>query len=418
MTCTRQRPSLPVELLDHTVDFLHDDLDTLWSCTSVSHTFLRSARYHLFHTLSVADEPSEHGGRGYAKFLQFLERTPEVRAYIHQIKLTRYHSPDEHLPVPEVCSHILGEIISYLPRLHTLALGKGIHVACHCIRVPRHQDPVKLHSLSLDSVRVATAKDWEDLLPLFAAIQNLSISDLCISQGPRKSRSAIGGEETPIVGNQLDVETIVLDTARAHEFATFETLSTGLCRALHFPALKSVTFGFDHQSQVEPFGALLARSAAHLENLTLRLPAHPYAAVRAEEWRHLQLPSFKQLKTLTFIEEPPVLPSDAVVDVFSGEANRTVCRSIKDILQHAPSSLEHLHFCFKLRAFGTGSAGQLMDHFDWSEMEEMARQCEKMKQVTFALQGRPEGDHYLQMAIVNRLAVLNARGLLQINFEA
>ncbi|THH26799.1 hypothetical protein EUX98_g7398 [Antrodiella citrinella] len=408
MDCTAHLyPRLPIELLDRTVDYLHDDPDTLWSCTSVSHVFLRSARCQLFHTLSIANDPScAHGG--YAPFLCFLERTPEICAYIHQVKFVRYPASDEQpLPVPELCLHILSEILSYLPRLHTLILSKDIHIVCHCqpraLPLPLHHQndsesdfgssQLKLKALSVDGVRVATSEHWNTFLSLFSAIHNFSVSDLCILHGPREGRSG----SASITETGADVEALT-------------KIGTKL-------VLKSMAFGFDHDKQVEMFGVLLSGSAAYLENLTLRFPAHPYSSVRPEDWRHLQLSSLEQLKALTFIETPPLPAKGEALDVFSGEANRTVCDAIKALLSLAPPSLERLHFRFRLRAFGTGSAGQLMDNFGWDELEEAARRCERVQRVVFELQGRPEGDAYLQCAIEGRVAVLCARGLLQIDFE-
>lgn len=473
------QPRLPVELIDHTVDFLHDDIETLWSCTSISRTFLRSARYHLFHTLTIADELQQDGTRGYATFLRFLVHAPEVCAYIHSVKFVRYHpfSDEVHLPFPEISSHALGEMLSYLPRLHTVALGKGIHIVASSSQTtpaladrsnhprPRtHHHPVnqkrfRLSSLSLDAVRFATRKDLSDLLRLFSEIGRLALSDLCILQhtGGRKnrngenlSRDRLGApsEENFLIsahssssqrkdGLGLDVEELLLGTAHSHESSTIEVLSIALGQQLNFRSLRTVTLEFDNHRHLETFGALLSRSADWLESLTLRLPAHPYAQVpceywsicyrfsnltrhipSAQEWRRLHLQSLKQLKTLTFIEEHHPNCDKNVQDIFSGEANRAVCASIKNMLPQMPTGIEELRFQFRLRAFGTGSAGQLMDNFGWSEVEEVTGGLEYLKKVVFAFQGRPEGDRHLKAAIENHIPVLQARGLLEMVFEA
>lgn len=284
MNYSQQLPRLPVELIDNTVDFLHNDLESLWTCTSVSRTFLRSARCHLFRNLCVGDEPTEQGEQGYATFLRFLQRTPEVCAYIRQLKLVRYHSSDKQLPSPEICSHTLGAIIAYLPRLHTLTIGKSVHFACHCpvTHIPPHQDPVKLQYLSLESVRIATSVDLSEFLQLFSEIHKLAVLDLCILEGSRRTRNSeweTDREEALMVKSKLGVRELVLDTAHAHEFGSFEMLSTVLGRRIDFQSLHSVTFGFDHQRQIEPFGALMSHSAEDLQHLTLRLPAHPYSQI-------------------------------------------------------------------------------------------------------------------------------------------
>lgn len=124
----------------------------------------------------------------------------------------------------------------------------------------------------------------------------------------------------------------------------------------------------------------------------------------------------RRLRTLTLVEQHHVDCKDDDGDVFSGAANHTVCQAIKDILKEPPAFVEHLRFRFRLRAFGTGSAGQLMDNFGWDELKATTIQCEKLEKVTFVFEGRPEGDSYLQEAVENQLHVLNGRGVLRIEF--
>ncbi|KAK0434145.1 hypothetical protein EV421DRAFT_1841651, partial [Armillaria borealis] len=40
--------SIPQELLDYILDFLHDDVPTLRTCSLVSHAFLPCSRYHIY----------------------------------------------------------------------------------------------------------------------------------------------------------------------------------------------------------------------------------------------------------------------------------------------------------------------------------------------------------------------------------
>ncbi|KIP02383.1 hypothetical protein PHLGIDRAFT_79196, partial [Phlebiopsis gigantea 11061_1 CR5-6] len=44
---------LAQELVDHIIDFLHNDPATLRSCTLVAHTWLPSSRFHLFSRVEV-----------------------------------------------------------------------------------------------------------------------------------------------------------------------------------------------------------------------------------------------------------------------------------------------------------------------------------------------------------------------------
>ena len=51
----RHNTSLPVELTDMIIDFLHDDVTSLLACALVSHSWLPSSRLHLFHSYAIND---------------------------------------------------------------------------------------------------------------------------------------------------------------------------------------------------------------------------------------------------------------------------------------------------------------------------------------------------------------------------
>lgn len=290
---TTHLSTFPVELIDHTVDFLHDDVQSLWSCTSVSRAFLRSARSHLFHNLYIGDEVSKHGGRDYTHFLNFLQRTPEVHSYVRHLKLGRRH-PNDGSCQPEVCWHVVGEILSYLPYLHTFAFGKGVLVACSCTDAslacrPSPGTALRLKTLSLDSAGVAAPQDLCALLRVFSGVHTLTVTNLFVLRvapaffrcGVMENPSKRDQTPTDSLKVRLDVQSLVLDTAHARDPNAFELVSC-LLGYLNSHALRSITFGFDQQRQIKPFGALIARSAEVIEHLTLQLPAHPHAEFAGE----------------------------------------------------------------------------------------------------------------------------------------
>ncbi|KAI0073165.1 hypothetical protein K474DRAFT_1603825, partial [Panus rudis PR-1116 ss-1] len=56
MTTTTTRTTtrtMPPELADYTLDFLHDDAATLGSCALTCKAWLPTSRFHLFHTLKL-----------------------------------------------------------------------------------------------------------------------------------------------------------------------------------------------------------------------------------------------------------------------------------------------------------------------------------------------------------------------------
>ncbi|TCD68586.1 hypothetical protein EIP91_010375 [Steccherinum ochraceum] len=444
-------PELPTELIDHTLSFLHDDIKALQACSYTSRTFLRSARYHLFHTLTVGYEPDHDGTLGYVSFFRFLDRTPEVRPYIRSLKFVcdpaiSGSGKQDDILSPVLSSCTLSSVLSYLPHLHTLILSGRIHIVaspcyqsvllladcsnrprprCH---LPADANPPPLACLSLDSVHFTTRRSFTDVLQLFPAIDRLTVTGLHFPQdsplqyrdGDNSCRVETGTPNRGLRGSPVEdgdrrgVRQLML---RAQETASFEVLVDILGQQLRSQSLEVISFEFDRHRQLKPFAALLSRSSESLESLALHVPAHPFGQISGEELRHLSLRSMKRLKTLTFVEGHRSDCDKHAADPFDDAASHTVCNSIKEVLLQVPTHIHEMHFHLKLRAFGVGSAGQLLDHFGWAELEEVAKRCEALRRVVFSLQGRPEGDQVLKGVIANRAPTLHMRGVLEVNFE-
>lgn len=73
--------SLPQELKDRIIDYLHDDLPTLHSCALAHRLLLSSCRTHLLRELSV-----DMDDRGHLKRLaDALEHEAELTSYVHEL---------------------------------------------------------------------------------------------------------------------------------------------------------------------------------------------------------------------------------------------------------------------------------------------------------------------------------------------
>lgn len=72
---------LPPELFDQVIDYLHDDVDTLQTCTLICRLLLPSARFHLFHTVKITK-------KNYAEIVSvFTDRAPELAIYVRSLTL-------------------------------------------------------------------------------------------------------------------------------------------------------------------------------------------------------------------------------------------------------------------------------------------------------------------------------------------
>lgn len=107
---------IPPELCDMVVDFLHEDKDTLASCTLVSRSWLRVARYHLFDSIYVHCEQDPDT---FTKFLVYLQTTPSIRAYIKDLCFDGYNeAPDL---VDSLKSPYLAAVLALLPQVLTVS---------------------------------------------------------------------------------------------------------------------------------------------------------------------------------------------------------------------------------------------------------------------------------------------------------
>ncbi|PBK82226.1 hypothetical protein ARMGADRAFT_740476 [Armillaria gallica] len=78
--------SVPQELLDNILDFLHDDIPTLRTCSLVSHAFLPCSRYHIYSSVNIVhiaeldDFREQYTGQLYQcqNLAALLEHSPHV----------------------------------------------------------------------------------------------------------------------------------------------------------------------------------------------------------------------------------------------------------------------------------------------------------------------------------------------------
>ena len=65
--------TFPPELVDRTIDHLHDDKPSLRACTLVSRSWLNTSRHHLFRTLLVRPRGQDTlAGQEFTVFRSFL----------------------------------------------------------------------------------------------------------------------------------------------------------------------------------------------------------------------------------------------------------------------------------------------------------------------------------------------------------
>ena len=72
------------ELIDIVIDHLHDDKDSLESCSLVSSTFRNSSQYHLLEKVSLTGVTSS---TGLESFMAFVEKSPRFGHYVRTVRV-------------------------------------------------------------------------------------------------------------------------------------------------------------------------------------------------------------------------------------------------------------------------------------------------------------------------------------------
>ncbi|GBE78237.1 hypothetical protein SCP_0111200 [Sparassis crispa] len=80
-------PTVPPELSDYIVDFLHNDYPSLKACCLASRDWLATARYHLFESVTL------HNPRLCEAFKQLMERSPTIGSFVQEINISRLIGP-------------------------------------------------------------------------------------------------------------------------------------------------------------------------------------------------------------------------------------------------------------------------------------------------------------------------------------
>ncbi|KAI0094839.1 hypothetical protein BDY19DRAFT_914852 [Irpex rosettiformis] len=111
--------TLPQEVIDMIIDFLHDDRRTLKSCAEVAKSWVRVSYYHLFRKFRIEATPSFKAG--YSAQLQAILRS-SFYPYIHE--LTAVPIPTRSSLYPELTEEDVVAFFTSLPRLRSLRLDQ------------------------------------------------------------------------------------------------------------------------------------------------------------------------------------------------------------------------------------------------------------------------------------------------------
>ncbi|KAI0786724.1 hypothetical protein C8Q75DRAFT_264148 [Abortiporus biennis] len=182
--------SFPQELLDHIIDFLHDDKKALCTCSLICRSFLQTARYHLWRSLHITTRTEPSDKTTFRQFLDHLQSSPSTFCENIQF-LTLDGNNDIHTAsnwavyARTVHLDFLFELLNQLPSLRELKL---LHVSIKgrysrlrkqrrrhdAISASKHASSSALHTLTLSyATLVYPESSPHTILHFLSAFPNL-----------------------------------------------------------------------------------------------------------------------------------------------------------------------------------------------------------------------------------------------------
>src|SRR5271156_4226647 len=91
----RPRLVLPPELIEYTIDYLHDSPSALRACARVCRDWVAPSRFHLFYRREIT--PTRTSLRT-CKLLEFLQGSPHIACYIREFHFSVEYSYMSKMP--------------------------------------------------------------------------------------------------------------------------------------------------------------------------------------------------------------------------------------------------------------------------------------------------------------------------------
>jgi len=145
----------PQELLEMTIDHLHNHKPSLRSCSLVCHTWVNASRHHLFNSVHVWRDARDRAEKYILPlFSDFLRCTAHCAKFIRTLHIVEYFPPWWYVRNTECDVSAVYAVVQLLPRLHTLVLD-GILMMSSDTAFSRNATPRHIRTLSLIKANVS-----------------------------------------------------------------------------------------------------------------------------------------------------------------------------------------------------------------------------------------------------------------------
>lgn len=343
------------------IDYLHNDLKALASCSLVAHAWVAASHYHLFHQVQLGRADIQKGSH----FLQLLDRSSSIRQSVRIVLLWGASI--------SVCPHALLSLLDAFPNLHSLRMY-GITCKYSARSPVQWVRPQKLRRLELSGFEALRGElvntmaffsrvpvdelllcDWEVLpISLHQALYDLVPVDAV--------EEHLHGWEVAALSFMDNVTPVALEIART-------ALSPQHLRSLDASEQTAWTMPLS-------FSALLTDVGPQLEHLRLDVTGM-YTHSTQDLGRAMA--HCTSLRSLHLYIGP-----DVFYDRFASVNDATAAFPDR-ILQYAPPSVETITL-----AFGVDYDGEFVRYWvaivNWEQLEERLRSFVSLRSVRFTME--------------------------------
>ncbi|TCD64426.1 hypothetical protein EIP91_004107 [Steccherinum ochraceum] len=313
---------LPVDVVADIVDHLAYDQQILKACSLISRSWVHPTRVHLFNRTYVE---SEDDGALLSRFLQLLNDSPHICAFVRQLVLATSPGHRRYSSGARVAPSLLVDLLKHLPHLHTIEF-------CGVSFAGAQFESLAPATFSLDHVAFTdvgiqgmdTAHDWTRIFSVFSCIKHLSIH----TELPHVHR----------LPPNLPASFVKIAALTLKGITRPAIMLEFLSKIVKPGCLKSLDVAVLTPEHVSAFGSFVSTAGIgdrlqevrlDLTKFHVRHQRYP-TEIPPPFWSSLQLAAVPSLQTITLATR---LDDDASVTL----------SSICDVLAYAPPTIKHVN---------------------------------------------------------------------------
>ncbi|KAL4252646.1 hypothetical protein ABKN59_005303 [Abortiporus biennis] len=368
-------PKLPVELLDHIIDYMQDDRASLRAMSLVGHVVHNRSRRHLFHTICIRRDEA-----GYGDFIQFLQHNPTLASLVKELALEGTF-PEAHIDTIELrtklSSRVIWAILKLLPHLEILDISWIIFTSAigTLLRSGTRPSPISLRKLRIRNMDIMEGTphdlhevDIVELLQMFSNIGELTLSMVrpqCIFLDYQDMLLKLPGYEVDKLLFNLSVQSLVLSPCDSIE----NTLLIGLMtRTPSVHTLRSIVVDLCLGDDLVALRALLGSTRA-LNSLAVHIRS--LDAINTNE----VIVDLSTLSNLTNL--------NITVPIESAQITKCLADTMATFLPGPPSREVTIGTYVSMRHTTNQETHYMFGRMDWSFLDIVFSNTVSLKKVTF-----------------------------------